>query len=49
MKPQGILIVSGILREQGDDVKSALTAQQFQLLEEKPDGEWVSMAFRLFV
>jgi len=49
MKPQGVLIVSGILREQGDDVKSALTAQQFHLIEEKPDGEWVTMAFRLFV
>lgn len=47
MKPQGVLIVSGILQTQGDDVKSALTAQQFHLLEEKPDGEWVSMAFRL--
>lgn len=47
MKPQGVLIVSGILQTQGDDVKSALTAQQFSLIEEKPDGEWVSMAFRL--
>ncbi len=47
MKPQGILIVSGILREQGDDVKSALSAQQFSLIEEKPDGEWVTMAFSL--
>ncbi len=47
MKPAGTLIVSGILREQGDDVKSALTAQQFSLIEEKPDGEWVTMAFQL--
>lgn len=47
MKPQGVLIVSGILREQGDDVIAALTAQQFELIESKPDGEWVSMAFQL--
>lgn len=46
MKPQSVLIVSGILREQGEDVKSALTAQGFNLIEEKPDGEWVTMAFR---
>jgi len=45
MKPQGVLIVSGILREQGEDVRSALTAQGFNLIEEKPDGEWVTMAF----
>jgi len=47
MKPQGTLIVSGILREQGEDVKSALSAQSFKLIEEKPDGEWVTMAFHL--
>lgn len=49
MKPQGILIVSGILREQGDDVIAALKAQQFELIESKPDGEWVTMAFKLSV
>lgn len=47
MKPQAILIVSGILREQGDDVIAALNIQQFELVESKPDGEWVTMAFRL--
>lgn len=47
MKPQGILIVSGILREQGDEVIAALNVQQFELAESKPDGEWVTMAFRL--
>ncbi|MFN0109850.1 MAG: 50S ribosomal protein L11 methyltransferase [Blastocatellia bacterium] len=49
MKAEGTLIVSGILREQGEDVKSALTTQQFSLIEEKPDGEWVTMAFSLKV
>ncbi len=47
MKPSGKLIVSGILREQGEDVVAALTAQNFELLESKPDGEWVTMGFRL--
>jgi len=46
MKPQATLIVSGILREQGDDVIAALIAQQFELIESKPDGEWVTMALR---
>ncbi|MEK7832623.1 MAG: 50S ribosomal protein L11 methyltransferase [Acidobacteriota bacterium] len=47
MKPQGALIVSGILREQGDDVIAELKAQRFELTEAKPDGEWVTMAFKL--
>lgn len=47
MKPQATLIVSGILREQGDDVIAALNAQRFELIESKPDGEWVTIALRL--
>ncbi|MBS1791565.1 MAG: 50S ribosomal protein L11 methyltransferase [Acidobacteria bacterium] len=47
MKPGSTLIVSGILRDQGDDVIVSLTAQGFELIETKPDGEWVTMAFRL--
>jgi ribosomal protein L11 methyltransferase len=47
MKPQATLIVSGILREQGNEVIAALNKQQFESLESKPDGEWVTMAFRL--
>jgi ribosomal protein L11 methyltransferase len=47
IKPQGTLIVSGILREQGDDVQAALSNERFALLEAKPDGEWVTMALRL--
>ncbi|HMV49315.1 MAG TPA: 50S ribosomal protein L11 methyltransferase [Blastocatellia bacterium] len=47
MKPQATLIVSGILREQGDGVIAALGAHGFALLESKPDGEWVTMAFQL--
>jgi len=51
MKPNAtlpsVLIVSGILREQGDDVIAALQVQRFELIESKPDGEWVTMALRL--
>jgi len=47
LKPQGIIIVSGILREQEDEAQSALTNQKFDLIESKPDGEWVTMTLRL--
>jgi ribosomal protein L11 methyltransferase len=46
IKPGGTLIVSGILREQGDDVKDALGGEGFEAIEEKPDGEWVTFALR---
>ncbi len=42
----GTLIVSGILREQGDDVCAALGAQGFAVVETKPDGEWVTFALK---
>lgn len=47
LKPQGALIVSGILREQGDDVRTALEAQSFTIAETKPDGEWITMTLRI--
>lgn len=46
IKPGGVLIVSGILREQGDEVKGALIPEGFKIIEEKPDGEWVTFALR---
>jgi ribosomal protein L11 methyltransferase len=46
IKPQGVLIVSGILREQGDDVRQALAAHGFDVIESKPDGEWITFALR---
>jgi ribosomal protein L11 methyltransferase len=46
MKPQATLIVSGILREQGDDVIAALNVQQFDVIESKPDGEWLTIVLR---
>jgi ribosomal protein L11 methylase PrmA len=35
------------LREQGDGVIAALDAQGFDVLESKPDGEWVTFALTL--
>ncbi|HEV2664804.1 MAG TPA: 50S ribosomal protein L11 methyltransferase [Blastocatellia bacterium] len=46
LKPQGALIVSGILLEQTDDVRAALESHNLSVIEMKPDGEWVTMALR---
>jgi ribosomal protein L11 methyltransferase len=46
VKAEGILIVSGILNEQGDEVVQTLESLGLALLESKPDGEWVSFALR---
>lgn len=47
LKSTGLLIVSGVLREQEEEVFVALKDQGFTRLETKPDGEWVTMAFGL--
>ena len=47
LKPHGVLIVSGILREQTDDVRAALQSHDFGVIEMKPDGEWVTIALRI--
>lgn len=47
MSAAGTLIVSGILREQGDIVCAALGAEGFDVIETKPDGEWVTFALKL--
>jgi ribosomal protein L11 methyltransferase len=44
LNANGTLIVSGILREQGDSVCAALQAQGFDVIESKPDGEWITFA-----
>jgi ribosomal protein L11 methyltransferase len=46
LKHQGALIVSGVLREQTDDVRAALESQNLSVVEMKPDGEWVTMALQ---
>lgn len=47
MNPTGTLIVSGILREQGEEVCSVLDSYGFTVIEAKPDGEWVTFALHL--
>jgi ribosomal protein L11 methyltransferase len=47
LKSQGALIVSGILREQTDDVRATLESRNLSVIEIKPDGEWMTMALRM--
>jgi ribosomal protein L11 methyltransferase len=47
LKPQGALIVSGILREQTDDVRAALESHNLSLIEMMPEGEWMTMALQI--
>lgn len=42
----GVLIASGILIEQKDDVISAFADAGFVPVEEKPDGEWVTLTLK---
>jgi ribosomal protein L11 methyltransferase len=46
LKTRGALIVSGILREQTDDVRAALESHNLSVIEMKPDGEWITIALR---
>jgi ribosomal protein L11 methyltransferase len=47
LKPQGALIVSGVLREQTDDVRAAFESQNLSLIEMMPEGEWMTMALQI--
>ncbi len=46
IKPGGMLIVSGILTEQGDEVREALRSEGFEMIEAKPDGEWATFTLK---
>ena len=46
IKPQGTLIVSGVLREQAEEVRAALGEHGFEVIEAKPDHEWITLALR---
>lgn len=43
----GLLIASGILLEQENDVVESLSASGFLVKERKPDGEWVTIVLQL--
>jgi len=47
IKPQGLLVVSGILCEQAESVFSALSLAMFEPVESRIDGEWVTAVLRL--
>jgi len=47
LKPQGALIVSGVLREQTDDVRAALESHNLSLIEMMPEGDWMTMALQI--
>ncbi len=47
VRPAGLLIASGILLEQRGDVVEALVMTGFEVVEAKPDGEWITLALRL--
>src|SRR5262245_54446875 len=46
LKPQGALIVSGVLQEQTDDVRASLESHGLSAIEMKPDGEWMTIALQ---
>jgi ribosomal protein L11 methyltransferase len=46
LKPQGALIVSGVLREQTDDVRAALESHNLSLIEMMPEGDWMTLALQ---
>jgi len=46
LKAGGLLLVSGIIKERKEDVKSTYTALGFQLTDEDEIGEWVAIVFK---
>ena len=46
LKPGGLFICSGIIKEREQDVVNALTAADYTILETKRKGEWVAMLSR---
>lgn len=46
VKPGGIYIASGILKEKLQDVMDALEREGFELLDDKTDGDWSAVAAR---
>ena len=46
LKPDGVFISSGILASRGDDVRKALTDNDFTIIEENTLGEWISFVAR---
>lgn len=47
LKPSGVFITSGIIRDRADDVKKALCNNGFDIIEVREMGEWVAIASAL--
>lgn len=46
VKPDGLLLLSGILDEQGEKIEAAAAARSFTLLEKVNRNDWVAFAFK---
>lgn len=46
MKPNGVLILSGIIREREADVSTALTQYNYSIVEKHQDGEWFAFVVK---
>ncbi len=46
VRPQGLLIASGIFRDREPDVVTALTGVGFQVVERTMEGDWVALTLR---
>lgn len=46
LKPKGILLTSGIIKERKDDVIAAYKQLKFELISGSEMGEWVAIAFK---
>jgi ribosomal protein L11 methyltransferase len=44
LEPDGVLILSGILQEQADEVKAAAEAQGLRLATRRQSGDWVALS-----
>jgi ribosomal protein L11 methylase PrmA len=44
LKPWGVLVLSGILAEQAEEVQAALERNDLRLIEKRQMGDWVALA-----
>lgn len=44
--PGGLLILSGILEEQAQDVQTAAQAHGFYVLDQRQQGDWVALGVK---
>ena len=47
LRPDGVLIVSGLLLDDREGIRASLTASGFAILEELSEHEWIAFAAKL--